>query len=84
VGKLQKFSGSGEQRIVTAQNELLRESISVAPGETKRYRHTVDREVPDGEYRLTYLLYVGDAPENPTIRNSYRQVHIWLGSDSSA
>ena len=84
VGKLQKFSGSGEQRTVTAQNELLRESVSVAPGETKRYRHTVNREVPDGEYRLTYLLYVGDAPENPTVRNSYRQVHIWLGSDSSA
>ena len=38
---------------------------------------TSNNETAD-EYRLVYLLYRGDPPQEPQIANAYREIHLWI------
>ncbi|MBO4247098.1 DUF1616 domain-containing protein [Halomicrobium sp. IBSBa] len=49
---------------------------TVGAGETWTRTHTVSQLPGEGQYRLVYLLYVGDPPADPTVENAYRSVKI--------
>lgn len=68
----------GERMLVSGQRRDT-VSVSVAPGETSRFDNDFDRQVSGSDNRLTYLLYVGESPEDPAIENSYRDVYVWVG-----
>jgi len=53
-------------------------SETISPGETWQERHTVTPVLEGERLRLTYLLYQGGVPEQPTVDNAYRETHIWV------
>lgn len=58
--------------------ELDRTSVTVENGERTVQDHTVQPTLIGDDLRLTYYLYVGDAPEDPDPESAYRQLHIWV------
>jgi uncharacterized membrane protein len=60
-----------EERLRTFETRL-------AHNETWQRRHTVTPDMTGENLRLTYLLYRGDAPQNPTTANAYRELHLWV------
>jgi len=65
---------------LVSQNEtrLLTEQFSLADNRTERISHKVSTKQTAGRVRLTYLLYVGNPPADPTSENAYRELHLWL------
>lgn len=76
VVQLQRVGDDGEA--VEERRELERFQRTVPPGEQWRHRHTVTASAPGDQQRLTYLLYRGEPPAQPTTRNAYRTVHVWV------
>ena len=71
-------------------NETVIEATVVERAELDRFRTTLDHDeswhhphevsptLTGENLRLTYLLYVEEAPAEPTRENSYRNVHLWI------
>jgi uncharacterized membrane protein len=59
-------------------SELDRVSTSVDAGGTKRIEQSVTPTKSGDRLRLSFLLYRGDVPENPTPENAYRETHLWI------
>lgn len=78
VGQLQQIDQQDGTFVVTQRTEISRDELSVAANETERLNTTVEPEMDTGDYRLVYLLYRGEPPENPEISNAYREVHLWI------
>ncbi|MDQ2074217.1 DUF1616 domain-containing protein [Haloarcula sp. NS06] len=49
-----------------------------AAGDRWLQRHTVTPVLEGERLRLTYLLYRGGLPDQPTAENAYRETHIWI------
>ncbi|WP_256391977.1 DUF1616 domain-containing protein [Natronoarchaeum rubrum] len=64
---------------VVDETELDRFSLSADAGETARVAHDVDPPATGSEHRIVYLLYVGDAPDDPSREGAYRYVQLWTG-----
>lgn len=77
----QEVDRSGNGTTVVDETELDRFSPSAGAGETARVAHDVDPPATGPEYRLVYLLYVGDAPEDPSRDDAYRYVQLWTGEN---
>jgi uncharacterized membrane protein len=60
-----------EQRIDTYR-------LSLSHNETWQQDHSVTPRLTGDRVRLTYLLYRGDAPSDPSIETAYREVHLWV------
>lgn len=74
VVQLQRLDDAGE---VLAREELERFSTPTVPAnQTWQRQHTVAPTITEGNLQLTYLLYRGDTPQNPTERNAYRETHL--------
>lgn len=58
--------------------EVDRFSTSVAAGETERIEYAVTPQQTGERLRLSFLLYRGDVPSNPTPENAYRETHLWV------
>jgi uncharacterized membrane protein len=56
--------------------ELDRRTLRVAPGESRIDEHQIQPPVDGEQLRLTYLLYRGPVPQNPTRSNAYRSVSL--------
>jgi uncharacterized membrane protein len=64
--------------------EVERFERTVPAGETTRISHTVSSAPLTGEeLRLSYLLYIGEPPEDPSTENAYREVHVWVDVPSA-
>jgi uncharacterized membrane protein len=63
---------------VLAEQQLRRFQPTVADNETWQRQHTVAPTLTGDTVRLTYLLYRGPPPADPTIDNAYREVHLWV------
>lgn len=81
---LQEFEeDNGGDRLVT-ETQVRTFSADLNDGERERIPHSIRPTVDDGSYRLTYLLYVGQPPSDPSIDNAYREVHLWIRVTSPA
>jgi uncharacterized membrane protein len=49
-----------------------------AAGDRWLQEHTVTPVLEGERLRLTYLLYRGSLPDQPTTENAYREAHIWV------
>jgi len=46
--------------------------------ETWQHEHTVTPQLTGDQLRLTYLLYRGDPPTNPTTESAHRELQLWI------
>lgn len=51
---------------------------TLADNETWTQQHSVAPTMTGERLRLTYLLYKGEAPPEPTVGGAYREVHLWV------
>lgn len=89
VATLQRVEETPAGTRVVAERELLRESRTVADGETVRVRHDLGASGAsgasgDGRARVQYLLYRGAAPADPSSGTAYRRVHLWVSADGGS
>lgn len=75
VVEVQRVAPDGE---VTEERRVSRSEHELGANETVRFPSEVPQNVSGERVRLAYLLYAGEPPENPTVENAYREVHVWL------
>ncbi|GAA0553222.1 DUF1616 domain-containing protein [Halorubrum ejinorense] len=75
---LQEFDGGNGTGPLIAETRVRTFSADLDDGERERIPHTIEPTVGAGSYRLTYLLYVGEPPADPSIDSAYREVHLWI------
>ncbi|GGI96109.1 hypothetical protein GCM10008995_02710 [Halobellus salinus] len=63
---------------IRAEQQLRRFQPQVADNETWQRQHTVAPTLTGDNIRLTYLLYRGAPPADPSTDNAYREVHLWI------
>lgn len=79
VVTLQRLDGSGENATVVEEAELTRMEATVGANESWRSTHAIEPELGEGEnLRVSYYLYRGDAPEDPTKESAYRYLKHWI------
>lgn len=57
---------------------------SVDSDATWRTVHDVTPTMTGEDLRLVYLVYRGDPPDDPTVENAYRYVHVWVSVTENA
>jgi uncharacterized membrane protein len=84
VVQLQRVEGEGNESVVTERAEVDRWAATVEHNETwLEEREVVLEDGPTGEeLRLTFLLYDGEVPAEPTRENAYRSLHLWIEIES--
>ncbi|WP_415087806.1 DUF1616 domain-containing protein [Natronomonas sp.] len=45
---------------------------------------TVSDELTGTDLRLSFLLYDGDVPAQPTRENAYRNLHLWISVEDDS
>lgn len=78
VSQIQRVRVENNSTAVLQAETLDRFSPTVAANETWHRQHDVAPTIAGDRLRLTYLLYRGDPPENPTAENAYRSLHLWV------
>ena len=69
--------GNDSARVLeTERLERFRPRLSA--NETWHHRHSVAPTMVGEPLRLTYLLYRGSPPSEPTVDNAYRSAHLWI------
>ena len=65
---------------VTGERRLQTFSRQVPEDRTVHIRHEIQPRTTgsNGNLRVVYLLYKGDAPDNPTRQNAYRSLRLWI------
>lgn len=76
IAELQRIETRNDTTLVTERKRLLRFRAPIGANETRLRQHSVNPTMTGTRLRLTYLLYRGPAPANPTIENAYREVHL--------
>ena len=74
VAKLQNVQ-NGQ---VTSERRMTSFSREVPEDETAHVKHDIQPQATGSNLRITYLLYKGDAPDNPTQKNAYRSMRLWI------
>ncbi|WP_254838767.1 DUF1616 domain-containing protein [Natronomonas marina] len=78
VVQLQRVERTEAGRTVTERFGVDSFRVRAGAGETVQRRHAVEPTVAGEGFRLTYLLYAGAAPSDPSTSNAYRSVHLWV------
>lgn len=78
VVQLQRVRTQGDDVSVLTRDRLASFSTRVGAGETTYAQTSLTPESLGENFRLTYLLYRGEPPENPTTQNAYRHTFIWV------
>jgi uncharacterized membrane protein len=78
VVELHRVAANGTGDRVLAEEHLDRFQIRVPANESRRLDHTVTPRMTGDRLRLTYLLYAGSPPEEPTMENAYRRAYLWI------
>lgn len=63
---------------VVSRSELDRFSLDTDSGTTTRVRHEFRVPRVGDDQRVAYLLYRGDAPDDPTFESAYRKTYLWV------
>jgi uncharacterized membrane protein len=78
VVELHRVQVQNNSTSVLAVEELDRYRTQLASNETWHLKHNVTPTMTGRDLRLTYLLYRGDAPANPSVDTAYRELHLWI------
>lgn len=63
---------------VLEREHLARFRPRLGANETWHREHTVDPTLVGDRVRVTYLLYRGTPPAEPTVDDAYRRLHLWV------
>ncbi|WP_186310965.1 DUF1616 domain-containing protein [Halorubrum depositum] len=80
VVQLQRVSADGT---VTEASVRDRFEQTVDAGSAWERDHRVASDMSGERIRIAYLIYKGEAPAEPTLENSYRNLTLWVGSEGS-
>lgn len=83
VVELQRVSIHNNSTTVQRTDELRRFQTYLKQNESWHLQHTVTPTITGTNLRLTYLLYRGSVPPDPTVGNSYRELHLWVNVTAS-
>lgn len=75
---LQEFEEENGSGPIVSETKLQTFSVTLNDEETRRIPHSIGPRVKGQSYRLTYLLYIGQPPADPSVDNAYREVHLWI------
>lgn len=78
VVALERVDTGGEEVTVLEREHLERFSTTVQPGETVHEHHEVTPTMAGEDLRLSYYLYRGDAPTEPSAESAYRHLYLWI------
>jgi uncharacterized membrane protein len=78
VVQLQRVTADGTVTEVSVRNRF---EETVAPGSAWEHDHRVASDMSGERLRLAYLIYKGEAPAEPTLSDSYRNLTLWVGSE---
>lgn len=78
VVELQNVTFENNSSQVHDQEQLHRFQTTIPHNQTWQLNHSVTPTMTGERLRLTYLLYKGTPPANPTVDNAYREVHLWV------
>ncbi|WP_254272295.1 DUF1616 domain-containing protein [Haloarcula marina] len=53
----------------------------IGHNETWTQTYPIEPTMTGENLRLTFLLYKGDSPADPTVANAYRELHLWVSVD---
>ena len=85
VVELHRVEVQNNSTSVLEERSLKRYRTSVAHNETWHLNHSIAPQMTGTNLRLTYLLYKDTPPQNPTVDNAYRELHLWVNvSDSGS
>lgn len=73
---LQSVAADGDELQVQEEDELDRFETTVEPDETEITPYEIQPTMSGEEMRVTFLLYVGEAPDDPSIDDAYRAVYL--------
>ncbi len=76
--QIQRVTVTNDSVRVREREELRRFTPEVADGEGWRRNHTVAPTMTGDRLRLTYLLYRGAPPAEPTVENAYEHAYTWV------
>jgi len=66
-----------EERLRTFETTLGQNETWIQP-------HSVEPTMSGEDLRLTYLLYKGEVPPEPSVDGAYREVHLWVNVTSDS
>ena len=75
--EIQRVQANGSTTVIEHER-LDRLQAEVGPDETWQQKHTVVPSLTGDRLRLTYLLYRGEPPKNPTVENAFHDLQIWV------
>jgi len=78
VVELQEVQVENNSTTVLSEEELRRFQTRLTDNETWHLQHNVTPTMTGERLRLTYLLYEGELPADPTVDNAYRELHLWV------
>jgi uncharacterized membrane protein len=78
VVRLQRIETDDGTKRVTAQEELDRFSLELAPSASWERTHAVAPNMTGEDLRLTYALYSGDPPADFAGTDPYRRAYVWV------
>lgn len=78
VTLLQRTRTTNDTVTVTGTRELERRTVRVDGNETSVETYDVAPPIAGDQLRLAFLVYRGDAPDQPTVDNAYRRLHLWI------
>lgn len=69
---------NGTARVV--EQRILRRITNIHLRHKQRWRQriTLEPSMVGDRVRVVFLLYRGAPPENPSVKNAYREVHLWI------
>jgi uncharacterized membrane protein len=82
VVELQRVQVQNNSTMVLEERSLKRFQTRVAHNETWHLNHSIAPQMTGENLRLTYLLYTDDPPQDPTVDNAYRELHLWVNVSS--
>lgn len=76
VAKIQRVRTANNSTTVLEERRLRRMDARIPRNGTELLEHRVTPTMVGEQLRLTYLLYVGQPPADPTAENAYRDVYL--------
>lgn len=74
----QTTSSDGEIRVSEEETLGRFRTGRLSDTDTWQRTHQLTPTLTGDRLRLTYLLYRGDPPADPTVENAYRELHLWV------
>ncbi|WP_458208911.1 DUF1616 domain-containing protein [Haladaptatus sp. NG-SE-30] len=75
---LQNVTMKNNSTTIHDERELKRFQTTLDQNKTWRTTHQITPTLTGERLRLVYMLYTDDVPQNPSVDNAYRELHLWV------